>query len=104
MLLISKTFEYVTEESAGAGEAEETGFVFYDEPMSFRELVSELRNYCHASSYPCNGTRYDWVTTESEQDYMTGGYTSYSLHFSHKNDARNEKYWAKALKLTKLAA
>ena len=103
MLYISKTYERVSEESAENGEAEEQGFVFQDEPYTFRELLDELRLYSHASSYPCRGSRYDWMTTESDQDYQSGDCTSYSLHFSHKNSPRAEKYWAKALKLAGLA-
>ena len=102
MLYISKTYERVTQESAEAGEAEEQGFVFQDEPFTFRELVEELRGYSHASSYPCKGSRYDWTTTESYQD-MTGDYSSYSLHFSHINKPQNDKYWAKAIKLAGLS-
>lgn len=103
MILISKTYERVTEESAENGEAEETGFVFQDEPYSFRDLLDELRNYSHASSYPCRGSRYDWTTTESYMDHISGDYVSYSLHFSHLNNPRAEKYWTKALKLAGLA-
>jgi hypothetical protein len=97
MLLISKTYERVTEESAEDGEAAETGFIFCDELMTFSELVRELRDYCHASSWPLRGTRYDWVNTEAEQDYATGDWTIYGLHFSHSNPQRREKYWRKAL-------
>lgn len=103
MMLLSKTFEHVTEESAANGEAEEVGYVFQDEPYTFRELIDELRNYSHASSYPCRGLPYDWVTTESYQDFQTGDYRSYSLHFSSKNSPKLEKYWAKALKMAGLA-
>lgn len=103
MIYISKTFERVTYESAEHGEAEETGFVFEDQAFTFRQLVDELREYIHTSSWPMRGSRHDWVTTESDQDYRTGDYTSYSLHFSHINKPQNDKYWAKALKLAGLA-
>lgn len=103
MILISKTYEIVTYESAEHGEAEDHGFIFEDEAFTFSQLVHELREYTQTSSYPCRGSRHDWVTTESDQDYRTGDYTSYSLHFSHKNSPRAEKYWAKALKLAGLA-
>ena len=97
MLLISKTYERVSDEGLEKGEVEEQGFVFQDEPYTFRELIDELRLYSHASSYPCRGSRYDWLTTQSYQDFQSGDYTSYSLHFSHKNNPRAEKYWRKAL-------
>jgi hypothetical protein len=97
MILISKTFERVTDESAANGDYEETGFVFQDEAFTFSQLVHELREYCHPSSYPFTGSARDWITTEPDVDYQTGDYTSYSLHFSHKNHPRAERYWRKAL-------
>jgi hypothetical protein len=97
MILISKTFERVTDESAANGDYEETGFVFQDEAFTFSQLVHELREYQFTSSWPCRGEARDWVTTEDDVDYQTGDYTSYSLHFSHKNNPRAERYWRKAL-------
>ena len=95
MLLISKTYEVVTEESAEHGEVEESGFEFESESFSFRDLVRELRYFPHPScSVIGPGV---WVSSEPEQDYRTGEYRSEHLHFV--GPERKEKYWIKALKL-----
>lgn len=99
MLLISKTYSEVTPESAENGELSDTGFVFKDEPFSFRELVDELRNYSCMSSCPSDGATSEWASTHMETvDYTTGTDREESLHFSRKNPARAGKYWAKALR------
>jgi hypothetical protein len=105
MILISKTYETVTQDSAEAGEAEDSGFVFEDESMTFRELIGEIHRggYCYSSSYPCYGRAGDCLTTEADIDYQTGEQTSYSLHFSHNNNPRLERYWRKALQYVRLA-
>jgi ribosomal protein L37AE/L43A len=78
--LVSKTFEEVTPESAEEGEASDRGFVFQDEIMDEEEVVHELRRggYIYPSSSHLQGLR--WVSTEEDQDYSTGAYTTYSLH------------------------
>ena len=78
--LVSKTFEVVTQESAEVGDAEERGFVFQDEIMDFDEVVRELRTggYFYPSSSHLSDLR--WISTEAEQDYSDGSYTTYSLH------------------------
>ena len=105
MILISKTYEIITEDSAEDGATEEAGFYFEDEPMTFRELIGEIHRggYCYTSSYPCYGRAGDWLTTETDIDYQTGERTSYSLHFSHNNNPRLERYWRKALQYVRLA-
>lgn len=97
-ILISKTYEIVTPESAENGEAEERGFEFEDVAYTFKELVDEMRNYIHPSSMPMSGNTREWLSTEAEQDYQDGSYTTYSLHCSHKNTPRQAKYWVKALR------
>jgi len=99
MLLISKTYSEVTPESAENGEHSDSGFVFQDEPFTFRELVEELRNFSCMSSCPSDGSTHDWASTYMETvDYATGTDREESLHFSRKNPARAGKYWAKALR------
>lgn len=98
MILINKTFEIVTEESAEGGEIEESGFSAENEPVSFRELVDMLKGeFIHASQSPVNRSTHVWFTSEPEQDYMTGEYRSESIHFSRENPARKAKYWIKAM-------
>jgi hypothetical protein len=95
MLLISKTYEVITEESAEHGEVEESGFEFEFESFSFRDLVRQLRFFPHPSSSVIGPDT--WVSSEPEQDYRTGEYRTEHLHFV--GPERKEKYWIKALKL-----
>jgi hypothetical protein len=100
MLLIDKTFEIVTNESAEHGEVEDAGFSAIGEKYTFRELVLILKGlYVHPSQSPANRSTHVWFTSESEQDYMTGDYRSESIHFSPDNPSRKAKYWIKAMQL-----
>jgi hypothetical protein len=95
MLLISKTYEIITHESAEHGEAEESGFEYEFEPFTFRDLIRELRYFPLASSSEIGP--HTWVSSEPEQDYRTGEYRTEHLHFVGPESKR--KYWIKALKL-----
>ena len=98
MILIDKTYEVVTEESAEDGEVADAGFSAEKEPVSFRELVDMLKSeFIHASQSPVSRSTHVWFTSESEQDYMTGEYRSESIHFSRENPSRKAKYWVKAM-------
>jgi len=78
--IVSKTYEVVTQESAEEGDFADSGFVFQDEPMDRSDVVRELRRegYISPSASFLGGLR--WVSTEPEQDYSDGSYTTYSLH------------------------
>jgi hypothetical protein len=68
MLLIDKTFEIVTNESAEHGEVEDAGFSAIGEKYTFRELVLILKGlYVHPSQSPANRSTHVWFTSESEQ-------------------------------------
>lgn len=98
MILIDKTYEVVTEESAEYGEVADSGFAAENEPVSFRELVDMIRGeFIHASQSPVSRSTHVWFTSESQQDYMTGEYRSESIHFSRENPTRKAKYWIKAM-------
>lgn len=97
MLLLSKTFEIITEESAENGDAEERGFVFENEPHSFRETVELLRGG-ETSDSPCDGNARVWVTHYGEMDYRTGDTENESIHFSRLNSPHKARYWKLALK------
>jgi hypothetical protein len=98
MILIDKTFEIVTHESAEHGAIEDGGFSSIGERMTFRELVNALkREFIHASQSPVTRSTRVWFTTEPEQDYQTGEYRSDSIHFSPSNPTRKIKYWMKAM-------
>lgn len=100
MILISKTFQTFTPESLEDGEAEEQGFVFQDEPYTFRELLRliQMEGLTAPSCSPATGETYEWLTGETEPDYQTGEETIYSLHYSHRNDNRAAKYWKAAFR------
>jgi hypothetical protein len=104
MILLSKTFETYTPESIENGEAEETGFVFQDEPYTFKEMVRliQYEGFHAASCSPASGSPDEWLSGESEPDYQTGEETIYSLHYSHRNAPRAAKYWAAAFKAAKI--
>ena len=98
MILIDKTFEIITEESAESGEVEDAGFSAINLRVSFRELVDLMRReYIHASQYPVTRSTRIWFTSESNQDYRTGDYRNESIHFSESNPKHKAKYWIKAM-------
>lgn len=97
MLLCSKTYEIVTQDSAENGEVGFAGFISENESFSFRDLVRELRSYTHFSRSVVD--RWTWVTSEPEQDYRSGEHRSESLHFA--GPEHKAKYWIKALNYTK---
>jgi hypothetical protein len=98
MIKIDKTYEVITEESAEHGGVSDSGFSAIGEEYTFRELVEAFqRLYVHPSQSPANRSGRVWFTSESEQDYMTGEYSSESIHFSRENPSRKEKYWVKAM-------
>jgi hypothetical protein len=98
MILIHQTRELTYADDDG--ELDSTGDMrLTDYPMTFRELVRMLENenYIYPSCYPATGGRFEWVSTQPEEDYRTGTHTTYSLHFAQKNHPRKDKYWRKAL-------
>ena len=99
MLLIDKTFEVVTEESAEDGEVADAGFSAIGECYTFRELVSLLKSiYVYPSESPVSRSSRVWFTSETEQDYRTGEYRNESIHYSAENPSRKVKYWIKAMR------
>ena len=104
MILISKTYQTFTPESLEDGEAAEQGFIFQDEPHTFRELVNLIcsEGFNAASCSPATGETYEWLDTYTETDYPTGEETIYSLHYSHNNESRAAKYWKAAFKAANL--
>jgi len=67
------------------------------EQVSFRELVDLMRRFSLVSCSPANGNRFEWVSTEPEQDYRTGDEITETLHFDHDNPPSRDKYWRKAM-------
>lgn len=92
-ILISKTFDVVTHESAENGEAAEFGFVYENEPFTFRELVREIE----VGGFTRNGAT-TWLDGYAETDYRTGEVTTEALHFSRLNPPHLEKWFWLAVK------
>jgi hypothetical protein len=100
-IIVSKTFEIVTPESAEYGDAEERGFEFADVSYTENELERELSRggymYLSSSGKPNSST---WITTHEEvEDYGDGSTITYSLHYSNENgnDPEAEKVWSDLL-------
>lgn len=92
-ILLSQTFEVVTEESAQDGEVAERGFDWEDTPHSFREVVALIKDggFIHPSnSHGVPG----WLSTEAVQDIHDGSSETKSLHPA--KDSRSQRYWEKA--------
>lgn len=92
-IILSQTYEIVTEESAELGDAEERGFDWQDAPHGFRETVDLIRagGFCHPS---CSHGVPGWLSTEGETDFQTGDVETKALHPGR--DARSQRYWEKA--------
>ena len=94
MILISRTFDVITPESAESGES---GFLVESESVTFRELVSLMKSHPNPSCYPARGEAYEWLSSYPETDYRDASERTESLHFGHENPPRLTKYWRKAM-------
>lgn len=100
-ILISRCYEVITHESAENNEFADRGYVYDDKPMTFRELVRELREFNEMSSWQCDfeSAKFAWASqSEGSVDYYTGEERRETLHFSKNNDKRYQRYWALACK------
>jgi hypothetical protein len=97
MILVSMTYEIVTQESAEQGDADSRGYEWQDMPHTFRELVERMREHPEPSSSPLHAAgAHDWFTSYPDTDYRTGEEKTTSIHYSRANDARSLKYWRMA--------
>lgn len=69
MILVSRTYAIVTPESAESAEAADSGFLSQNESVTFKELVSMMRDYCVPSCSRPDGSTHDWLSTYPSQDY-----------------------------------
>jgi hypothetical protein len=95
MILISRTYETWTDDDLEAGDTDNRGFEFTDEPVTFRELVDMIgrEGFFRPSCRPATGSTFEWLETEPETDYRTGEQTTFALHFSNNNKPAAAKYW-----------
>ena len=98
MILISRTFEVVTPESAEEGEVADSGFLVESESVTFRELVSLMESHPNPSAYPPSGDSGEWLSSHLETNYHDASETTESLHYSRENPPRRLKYWRKAMR------
>ena len=98
--LVTETYEYPETDSDIDVPDEPTDAEVRTESVSFRELVSLMREYSEPSCSPASGAAFEWLS-RSETDYRTGADTVESLHYARENPARNLKYWRAAMKAAK---
>ena len=92
-MLISKTYQITTPESAEYGDYAESGFTWESEKMTFKDLISEAESSGCIYHEGC-----DWLYSDSEiEDYSTGETVAYALHFDRENKPKDAKYWDKAI-------
>jgi hypothetical protein len=96
MLLISKTYEVITEKSAAHGDAEDRGFEWEDSPNTVRETADYLRGR-EPSQNPITDLAQVWFTEYGDADFRTGEVENTSIHFSHKNRPHALRYWRAAI-------
>lgn len=91
-IILSQTFEIVTEDSAAEGDAAERGFDWEDVPHTFRETVDLIESGFNVPN--CSLGVPGWLSTEPEQDIQDGSYETKSIHPGR--DSRSQRYWVKA--------
>lgn len=95
-IILSQTYEIVTEESAANGEAADSGYDWEDAPHTFRETVELIISEGFTNQQCSHGVP-RWLTTEVIQDrafFEDGEHRTLSLHPG--DDARSQRYWEKA--------
>jgi hypothetical protein len=99
MILISRTYETWTPDDIEAGETNNQGFEFTDEPVTFRELVDMIgrEGFFHPSCSHATGSTFEWLNTEPDIDYRTGEQTSFALHYSRQKQAGSRQVLARRL-------
>lgn len=83
-VLLTITYEVVTEESAAVGDAADRGFDVQDEPSTVRDVVRELARCTELSVWPVHSaadlTGHEWASTEPTQNPFDGSWRSESVH------------------------
>lgn len=94
-LLLSKTYEIVTEESAASGDAAERGYRWQDRTHTLSETVDLIKQggFIHPS---CSSGVPAWLSTEATMDTQSGEWTTESLHPG--KSAMSQRCWEKACK------
>ena len=98
MIIISRTFDVVTPESAESGESADSGFLAESESVTFRELVSLMESHPIPSNSHPEGSQWEWLSSYPSQDFRDCSETTESIHFARENPPRRLKYWRKAMR------
>lgn len=96
-IILSQSYEIVTEESAAQGDAAERGFDWEDCPHTLRETVELIKSEGFTIRSDTGPGAPRWLSTEVIQDcafYEDGEHRTLSLHPGA--DARSQRYWEKA--------
>lgn len=96
-IILTQSYEIVTEESAANGDAQERGFDFEKVAHTFRETVELIKNEGFTVPSDTLPGAPRWLSTEVIQDrayFEDGEHRTLSLHPG--DDPRSQRYWEKA--------
>jgi hypothetical protein len=85
--LVSRCYDVVTPESAKDGDIADSGFVFENQEMDFREVLRELESCARLSAGPIRSPEdcaNVWAYSEPDEDYQTGAERSESVHIKNR--------------------
>lgn len=98
-ILINQTFVNVTYESADNGDYSDSGFIAEKLEVSFRELVQLMKDHCHPSQSPNNGSTDIWYSSDFHTiNFKTGEEQETAIHYYTENTPNAAKYWRLARK------
>lgn len=99
-ILISKTFDEITPESAEDSDFSDSGFITEREEVTFRELVDLMSEHPIPSCSPDNGDTNTCYSTEYYvTDYHDLTQRQESIHYHKDNTPNAAKYWRLARKI-----
>lgn len=92
-MLVSKTFEVVSPESAAHADIEDSGFCFENQQMTVEELMDDMTSFVECSQYPVPKTKPNrvWFTEiEGTINFTSGCTETFSWHIKECT----EEEWA----------
>lgn len=93
-VLINRTFDETTPESAANGEWSNSGFIAENEVCTFRELVAHMKSHRECSCGPASADWNAWFSSGFEiEDYGTMTERQTSIHLSRDNKEHALRYW-----------
>ena len=95
MILVNRAYSIVTPESAENGDYAESGMLAENEPLTFRELVSELK-HGEPSCCRATGATHECVSHsegETRAYFESGEDETRTIHYSRDNPPHRARYW-----------